>query len=270
MPEATQANTIIEEYLRDLNSELRSAPDDVREQFVDAIKEHISEGRSSLASDDDDEIRMMLQRIGDPSVLAAELFQGSDSPVATDKRHVALRASIAILVVAILIAGLTLRATYQPQIGSGISFVRVLDSNGKVVKATRNGLNVGSSAPQIWLEPRGTYTVEVIADLQNSGDYGVTLDSVRTPILSAQTLPYSVFFSGGGNNDWNSFGKFHPVSVSGHGGVYIGIRFTEKCIPGSNRYIGVQSLPITFSFLGVHHASLVNIQPFRLTLRQSC
>ncbi|MHB1172420.1 MAG: HAAS signaling domain-containing protein [Lacisediminihabitans sp.] len=269
MPESMPANAIIDEYIKDIDSELRSAPDSVREEFVTAIKVHISEVRSSQNGDDEGEIRMMLQRIGDPKELAAEVLETSESSTITRTASVTLRVVLAVLVIAVLVAGLALRATYQPQIGSMISFVRVLDSNGNVVNAIANGKTVGSSATQVWLEPKGTYTVEVNAVLRNGGDLGVTLESIQNPNGPIPKSPFKVYFGGGGNHFWGSLGGFHKVSMPGHGTVSIGLRYSERCTPGSNGTF-VQFLPITYSFLGVRHTTLVPIQPFRLRARQAC
>jgi len=172
--------------------------------------------------------------------------------------------------IAALVTLFILRASYQPTITSEISFVRVLNANGAVVPAIKNGDSVNSPDPQVWLEPRGEFTVEIIATLHNEGDIGVSLDSVKSPNLSAPHLPYFVFFSGGGNNDWGSFGKFHPATIPAHGNINIGIRYSEECLPGSNSYISNQSLSTGYSFLGVHHTAIVPVQPYRLKLRTSC
>ncbi len=270
MSKSTHAKEIIAKYLKDLDFELRSAPDKVREEFVVTIRGHISEGRLALATDDDTEVRELLQRIGDPKELAAEVLVTQDISGPAPRTQSALWAALAVLVVVALLAGFVLRATYDPPIRSMISFSRVLDSSGNVVKALQNGNVAGGTEPQVWLEPSNTFSVEIIVVLQNSGDFGVTLNAVQPPTSGPSLLAYTVFFSGGGNHYWGSLGKFHPISIAGHASVSIGIRYSERCVAGPNTYIAVRSLPVAISFLGEHHSELVGIQPFHILLRPSC
>jgi hypothetical protein len=69
---SSQADKLVESYLKRLNSELRDLPRERRRELVDEITEHISEARSDLEREDEAGIRTLLDRIGAPEDIAAE------------------------------------------------------------------------------------------------------------------------------------------------------------------------------------------------------
>jgi uncharacterized membrane protein len=68
----SQANKLVETYLKRLNSELRDLPRARRRELVEEIAEHISEARSDLEVEDEAAIRTLLDRIGAPEDIAAD------------------------------------------------------------------------------------------------------------------------------------------------------------------------------------------------------
>jgi Protein of unknown function (DUF1700) len=68
----SQADKLVEDYLKSLNLELRDLPRARRRELVDEIAEHIAEGRAGLAVEDELSIRTLLDRIGTPEDIAAE------------------------------------------------------------------------------------------------------------------------------------------------------------------------------------------------------
>ena len=69
---ATTADRLVDDYLKRLRQELRDLPPARRSEMVDDIEQHIAEGRAELPSDSEAEIRTLLDRIGPPSVIAAD------------------------------------------------------------------------------------------------------------------------------------------------------------------------------------------------------
>jgi Protein of unknown function (DUF1700) len=69
---SSQADKLVEDYLKSLNLELRDLPRARRRELVDEIAEHIAEGRAGLEVEDELSIRTLLDRIGTPEDIAAE------------------------------------------------------------------------------------------------------------------------------------------------------------------------------------------------------
>jgi hypothetical protein len=68
----TSTDQIVDDYLRRLNAALKDLPRDRRRELVEEIREHIEVGRTELASETEAELRSLLDRIGDPSDIAAD------------------------------------------------------------------------------------------------------------------------------------------------------------------------------------------------------
>jgi len=69
---AAKADTLVSDYLKRLNGELRGLPRARRRELVDEISEHIAEARADLESENEAAIRTLLDRLGDPEEIAAE------------------------------------------------------------------------------------------------------------------------------------------------------------------------------------------------------
>jgi hypothetical protein len=68
----TSTDQIVDDYLRRLNAALKDLPRDRRRELVEEIREHIELGRTELGSESEADLRSLLDRIGDPSDIAAD------------------------------------------------------------------------------------------------------------------------------------------------------------------------------------------------------
>jgi hypothetical protein len=76
---ATAADQLVARYLARLQAALRDLPAARRDELLEQISEHIATARAELgAQASEAEIRMLLERLGDPAAIAAEAGHGSD------------------------------------------------------------------------------------------------------------------------------------------------------------------------------------------------
>jgi hypothetical protein len=68
----TTADTLVDNYLRDLEAELRDLPAPRQRELLGEVGEHIAEARATLDADTEAAIRTVLERLGDPADIAAE------------------------------------------------------------------------------------------------------------------------------------------------------------------------------------------------------
>jgi hypothetical protein len=68
----TTADTLVDNYLRDLEAELRDLPAPRQREILAEVGEHIAEARATLDADTEAAIRTVLERLGDPADIAAE------------------------------------------------------------------------------------------------------------------------------------------------------------------------------------------------------
>jgi len=79
---ATAADQLIARYLARLEAALRDLPVARREELLEQVSEHIATARAELgAQASEAEIRQLLERLGDPAVIAAEAGHTSDELV---------------------------------------------------------------------------------------------------------------------------------------------------------------------------------------------
>jgi hypothetical protein len=67
-----EADKLIRRYLAQLDAALRGVDASRREEILAEVHEHIEEGRAGLDPDDAASVRTLLDRVGDPAVIAAE------------------------------------------------------------------------------------------------------------------------------------------------------------------------------------------------------
>jgi hypothetical protein len=67
----SNADRIVEQYVKTLNSELRGLPRARRQELVQEISDHIAEARAGLEPGDEASVRAILGRLGDPAEIAA-------------------------------------------------------------------------------------------------------------------------------------------------------------------------------------------------------
>ena len=75
---AVHASQLVDGYLRRLEVELRDLPADKRHEILEEIRGHIAEERSGLADESDADVMNLLDRLGDPTALAAEARGGAE------------------------------------------------------------------------------------------------------------------------------------------------------------------------------------------------
>jgi hypothetical protein len=68
----TTADTLVDNYLRDLEAELRDLPAPRQREILDEVGEHITEARTAQDTQSEAAIRTLLERLGDPADIAAE------------------------------------------------------------------------------------------------------------------------------------------------------------------------------------------------------
>jgi uncharacterized membrane protein len=68
----TTADTLVDNYLRDLEAELRDLPAVRRREILDEVGEHITAARAAQDTQSEAAIRTVLERLGDPADIAAE------------------------------------------------------------------------------------------------------------------------------------------------------------------------------------------------------
>jgi uncharacterized membrane protein len=68
----TKVDTLVDHYLKDLETELRGLPGNRRREILDEVGEHITQARAALDAETEAAIRTVLERLGDPADIAAE------------------------------------------------------------------------------------------------------------------------------------------------------------------------------------------------------
>jgi uncharacterized membrane protein len=62
----------VEHYLHDLDGELRDLPANRRRELLEEIREHIGEALAEIPDDEEAGVRNVLERVGEPAVIAEE------------------------------------------------------------------------------------------------------------------------------------------------------------------------------------------------------
>jgi uncharacterized membrane protein len=65
-------NATVEHYLHDLEEELRDLPPARRRDLLEEIREHIGEALAGIPEGEEAEVRNVLERVGEPAVIAEE------------------------------------------------------------------------------------------------------------------------------------------------------------------------------------------------------
>ena len=84
MTAKTAADGIVSRYLTQLGTALRDIPAARRQPIIDDISEHIAKGRADLDPEDEQGLRVLLDRVGDPELIAAEA--AADAPERSVRR----------------------------------------------------------------------------------------------------------------------------------------------------------------------------------------
>jgi uncharacterized membrane protein len=109
---SNSADRLVDDYLDRLERELADFPSARRRELVQEISEHIAEARAQLETESEADVRNLLDRMGDPTDIAAEARGAPEEPPATpapaivdDRRSGAVEIGALVL---LLIGGLVL------------------------------------------------------------------------------------------------------------------------------------------------------------------
>ena len=75
---AVHATQLVDEYLRRLEIELMDLPAEKRLEILDEIRSHIAEERAGIPNESDADVMNLLDRLGDPTEIAAEARSGGE------------------------------------------------------------------------------------------------------------------------------------------------------------------------------------------------
>jgi uncharacterized membrane protein len=68
----TNTDATVSRYFKELEGALRGIPASRRREIIDEIRGHVSEARSALETESESGVRNVLERLGDPSEIAAD------------------------------------------------------------------------------------------------------------------------------------------------------------------------------------------------------
>ena len=83
----TESDQLVVDYLDHLDAALAGVPPDRRREIVEEISTHIAEARSELDPADEAAVRTILERLGDPTQIAADARERDDTPAPARGRH---------------------------------------------------------------------------------------------------------------------------------------------------------------------------------------
>jgi hypothetical protein len=285
MPTTTTSDQLVSDYLGDLNLALRIVGARVRREYLNEIKEHISEARSQLEADDEQGVRELLNNLGDPDVLAHELLatQRQQSGnwwqrrvAATGLARVIAFTTVGLLAVLVVI-GLIYSNLYRPLYLSlgGAGGVEVLAPNGSPARTVSDGAQLDTGAPTVFEEPVSKwFTVKVIASLYNEGPYSIVIDSVGSPSTFLQYDTH-VRFDGTektqASEGWRGGPRFHTFTLPSHQDQTLLITYRQLCQGDEAGSVnGYSQVPVTYSYMFFRHTAYVAIDPFDVKMASTC
>ncbi|HEY5438967.1 MAG TPA: hypothetical protein VIJ99_08690 [Acidimicrobiales bacterium] len=179
-----------------------------------------------------------------------------------------LRIALAIIT-PLAVLGLVLLAAsrYQPLTPKMYGYYdsRVLTSAGTAVPFYNSK---GPHSDQVWLEPKGAFTVEIEMTIDNNGPFPIRVENVGAHDASSRP---KVFFDRFGEYGLTGATPMHPFIIVGHSTATLAVHYVEQCVPSATgNVITVAQLPVTFSFLHFEHTDSELIEPFQIKRRPSC
>jgi hypothetical protein len=271
------SDQIVEQYVGDLYHALRFSGNRTRNRFLNEIKEHIAEGRTTIDPNDDDALRNLLQRIGDPDTLAVELMESQRiaerNPLKrTIERH-GLRRLIAtvlvVLVVASITVGLFVAAHYQPiYLTDEGELSEVFAANGTEARVIPDNAPTFLNVPRVYAEPSGKFIVKILFYVYNGGSYPISITNVQNFPLGYPPPHLVVRFDNRGNTIGGP--RFHRFSLGAHQQQLLMETFSQACQADKGESVGETYVPVTYSFFGFQRTVNVSIQPFYIEMRSHC
>jgi uncharacterized membrane protein len=144
----TGLDGIVDDYLSRLDTALLPLPAAEREQIVAEITEHIAQARATLPTQSEAAVRDLLDRLGDPEVIAAAALVDQGSVPEGRHRTRTRRRTVLLVVAVILLAAITI-VVYLAQNGDSgtVTVPNVVDQSvPAAVRALRaDGLLQGST-----------------------------------------------------------------------------------------------------------------------------
>ncbi len=173
------------------------------------------------------------------------------------------------IITPLAVVGLALwgAARYQPLTPRVFGYYksRVLTSAGTPVPFYNSK---GPRSDRVWLEPKGSFTVEIEMTIDNNGPFPIRIENVGAGDASSKP---KVFFDTFGREGFTGTKPLHPFIIVGQSNQTLAVRYVEKCAPSlTGGVITVARLPVTFSFLHFQHTSLELIKQFQIKLRPTC
>lgn len=126
----------------------------------------------------------------------------------------------------------------------------------------------GPHSDHVWLEPKGSFTVEIETTIDNNGPFPIRIENVGARDALSGT---KVFFDTFGEEGLTGAKPLHPFIIVGQSTQTVAVRYTQRCVSSSTgRVITITRLPVTFSFLHFQHTIPTLIGQFQIKLRASC
>lgn len=109
---------IVDDYLRRLDIALLPLPAAERDQIVTEITEHIAQGRERLSTQSEAAVRELLDRLGDPEVIAAAALADASPQVTKPHRPVRSRRGALLVAAGVIVLALAGVGAYIAQRGT--------------------------------------------------------------------------------------------------------------------------------------------------------
>lgn len=183
--------------------------------------------------------------------------------------------SVLVVIAAIGVALYVAASHYQPlyqELDGGYG-AQVLTSNGSLATSRTTGAGDTDSA---WLEPSGTFRVEVLVTLNNSQRFAVTIDKVLAPPNPSGTSDVHVYFDSKGKSvgvyGYKGGPAFTPTTLASGGQLELAVHWTQQCVPASAQSGATtySDLPVEYTFMRFHHTVTVPIQKLTIVPRPTC
>jgi hypothetical protein len=202
-------------------------------------------------------------------------FDEDDEP-RSKRRWPIVVVSVLIVIAAIGVALYLAASHYQPlyQGLDGGYGSQVLTSDGSL--ATNRVTGPAANQTVTWLEPSGSFRVEVLVELNDFQRFGITVDKVMAPPNPSGTSNVHVFFDskgkGAGVYGYKGGPVFKPTTLASGSGFELAVHWTQQCVPASAQSGATTytDLPVEYTFMGFRHTVTVPIEPISIAPRATC